>query len=74
MNDDETTYHNTETIFDIVGMNGYHPRKIQIGVGDDGGCTLYIERQDGSGVAIDVDNQTFLSLEKTFILTEIDEE
>ena len=59
-----------EIIYDIIGMKGYMPpNKVQIGQGEEG-YKLYIEREDGEGIAIPVDQETFESIEKTFMLSE----
>jgi len=59
-----------EIIYDIIGMNGHiFPKKVQIGQGEEG-YKLYIEREDGEGIAIPIDQETFESIEKTFMLSE----
>jgi len=60
-----------EEILDIKGLYG-RPERIQIGIQPDG-YVLYIERRDGEGVAVPVSQETFDSLQKSFILKEVEE-
>lgn len=46
---------------------------VEVGMTDDG-YKVYLERpSDGSGVAIDIDEDTYKALERNFILREVDE-
>lgn len=46
-----------------------HADKVSIGIKEDG-FVLYIEKPDGNGVALPIDEEAYNSLEKDFILTE----
>lgn len=60
------------TFFD-VRTSTYSPN-LEVGLTEEG-YKLYIEREsDESGVALDIDKETFKALERTFILVEIDED
>jgi len=47
-----------------------HADSVEVGVGDEGSFKIYIEKPDGSGVAIPIDEESYQNIEKTFTLTE----
>lgn len=53
-----------EEIFELEGV-----KQLQVGLAEDG-PRLYVERHDGSGVAIPISMDQYESLERTFMLTD----
>lgn len=52
-----------EKVFELEGV-----KQLQVGLAEDG-PKLYLDRHDGSGVAIPISMDQYESLERTFMLT-----
>lgn len=47
-----------------------HVDSVSVSIGDEDGYKLYLQKPDGSGVVIPIDEESYQSIEKDFILTE----
>ena len=54
-----------EKILELEGV-----KQLQVGIGEEDGPRLYVERHDGAGVAVPISIEQYESLERTFMLTD----
>lgn len=63
----------SHSFFDVLTARNIGNNIVEVGITEDG-YKLYLERpSDGAGVAVDIDEETYKALERTFILVEKDE-
>lgn len=47
-----------------------HVKSVEAGIGEESGPNLFIEKPDGSGVKVPIDEEAYQNIENEFILTE----